>query len=525
MKTKLLTFAVLLCAFSIKAQDASQNDSLLSKERRAELYNMVLTNTKTKLDEYCELIAGQKNRYKAADKLAFVKQFKTIFGTVIINNTDIVNNGSAFGYSYNEDKHKFSANMAFSKESWNRFVLDIGTNITNVNDDFKYYTDGAWANDIGLRIGFNYAFAQKQFIYPSNCEITKEKRELYVAEKINELKEAIMLGKNSNELEVIRDRLKENLRDGLALEATYNEADKKKIEKLNKQIELLKKFEKLNKKEKEKKEKEIIAALTKYYKTLNIFDLNTLGLPGTTEPDYIIENIDNYTSELLTEFDMKNNDFHGYSVWWVNANANISNNTFKMSNDSIIDSSIQEKYGNLMKLSFEGSLNYNRNGSRLLMFAKAYGKFNRGSFLDAPNLKDTKLTIVQDASNPNDVHYNIQDEEGNVIQRYENIRDAKYNVDLGTYLTTFFMFDKTLGLTGKANFNFPSGSNLEMNYKPNYSATVGAAFRVASKEWSKATFTINAGFENVLYDVNAFDFFMVKASIGLPFSIFEKKKE
>lgn len=525
MKTTLLTAALLIAGCTVFAQNP-----VLTPERKTKIYNLLIQNTEDKLDEYCEVIdttALLKNKiYKGADKQAFTKQFKNIFSTVVINNTDIVNNGSAFGYSFDDDKHKFSANMSFSGENWTRVIIDIGTNITNINDDFKYYADGAWANDIGLRVGFNYAFSPTQFMYPKNCEATKEKRELYIIDKLYELKEVLALGKTSEELETERDSLSDIRRAILKTSQKPVEETKKKIEKLNKQITLLKNFEKLNLKEKEKEEDAVHSRSDSiYFEHIKINDIYLISEAIQEDEDkYLDKNIDKYTSDMLTEFDEKNNDFHGYSIFWFNINANISNNSFKFSNDSIIDTDIYEKYTSLMKLSVESSINYNMHSANWLQYYKGYIRINRGSFLDAPNLKGMDITLRENNTDSENIYYDLVNDTGEVIQQYDNIRDPKYNMDLGGYYTGFFMFKKTLGLTARANFNFPVGKELEMNYKPNYTLLAGLAFRVASAEkWSSATFTINTGFENVLYDVNAFDSFIVKASIGVPFSIFQKK--
>lgn len=176
-------------------------------------------------------------------------------------------------------------------------------------------------------------------------------------------------------------------------------------------------------------------------------------------------------------------------------------------------------------MSIELSYNYSKSAYHIL-FLKAYGKLNRNSFLDVQNLKDEGFDVVPVIYNTKMTasYYTLNNDNNQFVNYYSELKHPVFNMDLGGYVGWLPFFKRTLGFNASLNFNFPI-KGVKVNYKPNYSLLGGLFLRVVSEnKWTSATFTINGGFENTYHDINAWDNFVLKASVGVPFTIFEKAK-
>ncbi|SFU53143.1 hypothetical protein SAMN05216480_10671 [Pustulibacterium marinum] len=640
---KTLTFISFLFSFLVSAQEGIPLSSFSDEFKRSILDDLDLYNRpKHAINDY-----------------TFNKQFKEIFSTVVLTNSNVINNGSAFSYNQDNDKHTFSANFAFmgkgDTDIQNNLILDLGVNMTGTNNDFIFYGDGGWSQDIGGKIGLSFKLNSTQFFLENIKDKYITERETKIIPEITRINQGTIfleqrLKQNSpkliDSLKNIRNKLKELLDKRIKLlnnkdwtgnvswslflaknDSVYEDA----IEFIKSNNELYLKsgeydldvfdntivkyyFIKLLENEREcfkinnrafllyksdiissinnicdsiemedipVKLKNAISSCNKNYKidfldqeldykTLNIESVKDLKknalkyfniikahndslmkkytdnillmyeMLGVTEVAkqeslvdkdsittfYINESVvQNKKNEIFHAYDSKLKVFHGYSFKWFNINANFANNSFGISNDSILTDSIfkekgLEKITTVFRPAIEGSLNYNHLGIRTLQAAQLYSRFTWGSFLDAPFYdKDNTLYKITTQS------LSIVDKDGDELLPYNEITENIQYMDVGGYYTIFYAFERTLGITGRLNLNFPVKNETSMPFKPNYSFYVGPIFRVVGADsWSKATFALNCGFEKQLYDENAWDNFQIKASVGVPFSIFEKKE-
>lgn len=525
---------------------AQQNKPLPDTITKQVIYQNIYDKLKEELGEYCkpeiQIEAEKANRpltaketkkindrkasIKVVNDKSFSKQSKIIFNTVVTSNKDAVNNGSAFGYSQDKDKHKFSANMTFASKKWKYSLIEVGTSISGTDDNFKYYTKGKWANDVSLKIGYNLRLTTSHFSTDTSCNRLSQLRQIAIREKLSKIKDAVKLNYTSVELEKIIKKKNERQYESLKYDSVTNANYKKQADELYNNLVLIKEIENIMDTS-NKKEGSEIRQITK---DLFWYKKNVLNsLVGTTEKDkkdaIVIKQINDYVDQLLSEFDEKNIPFHGYRVTWLNANANISNSALSIKGDTLMVEDIQDIYTGRMKSNIEFSWNLSHVSLKTIQYAKVYTSLNQISFLDSPNLIDLPLMV---APNQADLvsYYNIVDDKNNIIDRYDQIREWKYSLDIGGIYSNLFLFDKTLGFIVRANLNVPAFHNIGMIYDRNYTLLAGPVFRVASKsEWSSATFTINAGVENQLVDDGDWgNRFVVKASVGIPFTIFEKSK-
>lgn len=525
----------------MQAQEAKPLPPAVTPE---DIYQNIYDKLKTELGKYCRyekeieaakegrsLTEKEKNEIKsgkaymvAVNPKSFLKQSKIIFNTVVTGNKDAVNNGSAFAYSQDKDKHKFSANMTFADKKWKRSLIEVGTSISGTDNNFKYYSKGKWANDISLKIGYNLRLSASQFFMDTTCSRINELRQIAIREKLSKIKDAVKLKQTADQLKATMKQKNDRHYQTLEYDDVTNANYKKQADELYKNLVLITEIENIMKTDEEIDGREVrqrIREILDYKKNNSL-----VGDPVKDKNDaIIIQKTNDYVNKILSEFDDLNLPFHGYRVTWLNANANISNSGLSIKGDSLMAESIQKRYTGRMKSNLEFSWNLSRVGLKTIMYTKAYASLNQISFLDSPNLIDMPLFTAPNQADAVS-YYNVVDEENNIIDRYDQIRTWKYSFDIGALYSNLFLFDKTLGVLVRANFNVPAFHNIGMVYDRNYTLLAGPVFRAAGKsEWSSATFTISAGVENQLVDDGDWgNRFVVKASVGIPFTIFEKSK-
>lgn len=218
--------------------------------------------------------------------------------------------------------------------------------------------------------------------------------------------------------------------------------------------------------------------------------------------------------------------YHGYRIFWANINGSYTNSSFSVLNDSVVNENIQEKFSSVSKFTAEVSINFHQKGIKHFYIAQVYGRFNRVGILDNVELIDKKIKA---SPIPSDGQYSLyyydsKAGEAKHFGTYAQIHAPVLMVDYGAYLAYLHPFNQQLGINARVNFSTPYGDN-EYNFSRYYSALIGPIIRLdKDKLFSTATFTINVGFENVLYNENAWDKFVIKASAAIPFNVFEKSK-
>jgi hypothetical protein len=548
----------------------------------------------SKLDDYCIKI-GYKNE-KLFGKTFFQKRFKEIFSTVVVGNSNVVNNGSAFAYTKDKDNNTFSINGTFVYYRW---LYDIGASVKNQTTNYNFYSDKSWTSDVTLSLGLSRRIHGSLFVAKSTksstpCEDLKFKRQAYADTLITKYQKLVnftynigdlqptdivyldntkVIDKLKTKLAAVKNKLGEytkNQRKLLLLKKPENKKSeenkttitnsigKKKILKSDKgeivsisseetKITDLKdgqKTEKILSTENYDNEGANILVTTNskssiseplekktidYQKEINdllAIKATLTELIDLRDNSYDDNEVANYLENKLGAFDEKNDYSTGYSIGWLGLKTFITNSSIALKNEDIIDETIQKKYKNLFKLSVELSYNYSHSAFTTL-FLKTYGKINRNSFLDVNNLIDSGFNVTPVITNPDNVtdYYSITDDNGQVVNLYTELKHPVYNMDMGGYIGWLPLFKKSLGFNLSTNFNFPI-KGVEVNYKPTYSVMAGLLLRVTSEpKWSIATFTINGGFENSYHDVNAWSNFVLRASVGVPFTIFEKAKK
>lgn len=208
-----------------------------------------------------------------------------------------------------------------------------------------------------------------------------------------------------------------------------------------------------------------------------------------------------------------------FAALWVNATAHFGYTTFGIDNDAILKDSNQDAYTGVFKPAISASLYFYKYGSKATQFAQFRAGFTWGNTFDSPLYNDMNFQLMQSQQG-----FDLYNENGHYVQPYSDLKKKITYVDLGLQYTNFCFFDAVLGLTASTNFNFPVNNNITGSYKPNYSALAGVAIKINHlNSWTAATISLTGGVEDTMYSEIAFDGFVAKLGIAVPFSIFKKR--
>jgi hypothetical protein len=406
--------------------------------------------------------------WKAANDSIFGVEFQNIFSTVVVGSNDVVASGSAFSYTQDKFKNTFSVNGVIKR--YGSTLIDMGLSIKNEKNNFDFYSEGSWQNDIGIKLGISVPFGYKQYYDRDKCDSVQVLRKKSMYDKVKKYQliasRSATINKRLAELELL-------IANPIQGQATNIYDEYLKLEE----------------------EKKILDKLTQ-------------------------ESFEGLMTKDFAEFDNTNNIFHGYRLFWINTSFTGINSSMKIANQDIINEDIQKKYKSLLKFSIDFQGNFQYYGIRNLVMANLGLRLNRGSFLDEPSLSRSTFIVSQPSGAD---FYNVVDADGNFIQRYDQLKKPLMNMDFGGHVAYLFLFKKGVGLNAKFNFNFPMKSTVVADYQQNYSATAGFIVRVNKKDkWSAATFTLNGGVEREPFKTHASDNFVLKASVGVPFGVFDR---
>ncbi len=256
--------------------------------------------------------------------------------------------------------------------------------------------------------------------------------------------------------------------------------------------------------------------------TLDSTQLVAMKAELVTNPSAIAKKIMNGYSKT----DDATKPYHGYKISWINVNASYTNSPFAIVNDSVMVDVVQKKFSSISKGTVESNYNFHLKGLKNFYILQVYGRLNRVSILDNVDLIDKKVKVSPTPVN-GDYSLYFYDSDISAVTHfgsYSDIHRPVITADYGLYFAYLRPFDQQLGINVKVNFSTPCGDN-DFNFSRNYSLLFGPIIRLAKdKIFSAATFTINVGFENAKYTENAWDKFIAKASVAIPFNVFEKAK-
>lgn len=420
-----------------------------------------------------------KDSFRIMCDSLFNEQIESIFSTVVLNSSDIITNGSAIAFAQDKDKGTFSFNTTLPLAT--KTYMDIGLSYENKeNFSLNFYSNQALTNDLGLKIGFLFRLNSTQFIKGRPCVNLNEEREQFMRHvKLNEYE--IILNTNLVELQ-------ENLNREYQADAVTEQQLKTKTEN----IKILK--NRINK-------------------------LNALRDKLDNDDFQAIARKDFY------EYDKENVNFTGHSVHWLNINGNFKNSRLTDKYIVINETLDIEKNDDIFKMNLEFSYNYFRDNYQIF-YIQGFTRLNRGSYLDSPLYRNEKeFSVIQ---NPLNSIFEVALNNESILP-YSYLERPYLEGQLGSQILWLFNKKKYFGFSFRASYNFPIGKDLLVPYIHNYNFLLGPTLRSndskdTTLKLSKSTITFLCGFEQVPFNVNAWDLFIVKASIGIPLTLFRATK-
>jgi len=402
-----------------------------------------------------------------------------IYQAIIPNAQNLSNNSSAFTYSHDQDKQTLGISAMFPFPS-KKYFLNTGIYAEASDGIFNLYSSNSWNNNVAFSMGISGVIKSSQYVKDKKeCMECISKRKNYADSLL--LSYAKILGiEDIGILEKERKSIQSRIDSLLALNNVKSISKDttdyiKHLKEINHKIERYNELIKNIEKQKEKK----------------------------------------YFSEKLAEFDKEKDLLSGYNVYWWQANGSIANTTIKIADSLYTGGTRTEKHPTI-QLNVAGM--YNHLGKRTLQYISLGFSIKRGNFLNDPTINEDPSIIYR-----NDVPYIWVDNK--FVGVFDDLVKPVWQYTFSLYYANFFLFERSLGFTFKAEYNNIFKDDIAFNYKKNYTLTFGPIFRAVKEEnFAKATFGILAGFINTPYETKTKDFFSVQAYIGIPFNALIKKQ-
>jgi len=482
------------------------------------LLSQVTETTKPFEQEYTEKIEEELKKY---EKSKIVIQEKLLdenlskaFGYVILSNSDLSSNMSAFSYSQNKEKTNVSINGNFKPWKKRDFYIRFGATATGTKNIFEFYGDGSWSNNVGANIGALFKLGNGgAYFYPKDEDFKylKTKRKLNALEPI----------RNS------RKYSKQTLDDIdsliYALEELSGGIDKNHLKIKKDHQKLLEAIPKLEEPLKQGEIEKVFDILIEEKKKIEVFVNKEMMENRDSITDYI-------KKTAFYNFDKANDKSVGYYLWWLDANVNVSNSNYSFTKDNVDESifqefsendNIEEEY-NVLKASFSLSLNYTSNSRSKVLFAQGGFSVIRGSYLESSLINGTPKVFERE----NEDIFVLRDEKNQELGRFDDIEKNLDTGQLYAYGAIFFTKAKNLGLNLSLRHEYLLNKEADFYYRNNFTALFGPVFRKVKDGETSLTFGIDVGWANAPYsDKKISNDFTARIRLGIPFNIYSKNKE
>ncbi|WP_442267668.1 hypothetical protein ACSIGC_08360 [Tenacibaculum sp. ZS6-P6] len=490
----------------------------------------IATYSQSKREIFNKRLDSITSNYKGAHHGKTIIQSKLLnerltnaFNYVIFNNSDLVDNASAFGVSLNDEKTRVSVNTNFHLwgESKHQFFLKAGINANGSGSFFNLYSRGEWQSNVGGNLGLIWKFKASGLTNEGKNKLNHNKvlRKIFIRDSITKRITSIKKNDYKNKLELYLNALKKGKNDSI-LKRYFK--DLKNLEKIFKAIE------------KYKGNREITNLDFKDYTDSTQNKKNYNSINKLIDLLWSQKKEGNRAlSELIKEtayvYDKKNIKSTGYNFWWLDANVRLNNNSFNFSekaaniNETVLAdfNALEVKKTGINRLNTVVSLNLNwtLNKRYSALYTKAGLQFNSGSFLNS-NLINGTAEIAE--VNTDDL-FIIKDEDEQVLGSFDNIDKTLQYGAFNLYGAYFFGEKKVFGLNLSLAHRFKIKTPANSFYQDNYSLLFGPVFRKPKDNKTGLTFGIDIGFDNARYDKNAYKNFVARIRVGIPFNLYKMK--
>jgi len=481
MKYLLLIILLSFCTKQMLSQEVSDMKKQLIADR----------DTITK---YYNCEKTSKKNAKAVLPQTLDSSFQTIFNTVILNNNDIVNTGSAGSITQDEKSGKLSVNYAL-QTTWKQF-LNIGVSVESNEGVWNLYTQNSWQNTLALNLGYTMVGKKNgQYFYPTECFKLEVKRKAFL--------DSLMLVYYSN-LSVSVDSIESIIKSNQAF-ITIDSSKMFNADISNDTFNVVKeRYAKL------KQESDSLSVLLKNYNKI--------------KNAYNKKNLKSLFVDEIVKFELRNNIFTGYNIQWWNLGFSFGNTQNKLYNDTLQrDSLIKFNVSDYTRYRFSANYNYVHNGKYFLSFFTGGVSLYNTNFLEKKELKDIPF-IKPDSTGKK---YVFSSDEKNIhLGSLDELKKNIWIVNPSLYYANFFIFKRMLGFEVFGDYKAKLNKLKTADFPDTYSLYAGVIFRVDSKEvLPKATIALDFGLYDAPVERRGADFFSLRLKLGVPFNTIVKKKE
>jgi len=474
MKAKLLLLLLLACVGVMHGQekkiDKALSLAIAAKYRQSIDSTFQLYNEKDK---------------KVIHPKALTKNLNTVYQSIIPNNQSLNDNTSSFSYTQSNENQKIAIATAYQFGYSKKNFLNVGVSAEGKNGIFNLYSDKSWSNNTSLSIGYSRVIKGGSQFYSKN-ELKKSR----LMERRKLFKDSLSARIQYNALldqDVLKTKLKEEQDKLDKFQELYLGNENDTNEKIIEQLTLIDKN------------------IKDYTKRIEEYEY--------LKKQFCEDNVNEDVADKFVGFDTKNDIMYGYNVFWFQVNSKLMNNTYTFKEETNKDNTANR---NVFHVNISSSIMWNMLGNRTMQYATFGVSTFRGSYLSNPAFKN--MTPVFNGDNVMS--------DGELLGTLDDLKKPVWQYAFNAYYANFFMFKRHLGFSLNAQYNNAFENDIAKNYKENYTVAIGPIFKIQGEdEWNKATFGISAGYENLPSKAVAKDYFILKAYVGVPFNVFQKKSK
>ncbi|MBC9910571.1 hypothetical protein [Chitinophaga varians] len=410
---------------------------------------------------------------------AFDSLYKPILSNVFVGSSNLPQNSTSASFITDANKSSININYIWRPNNAFSHFYSGGVFSKGSNGILGIYSNGSWASETGLNIGYSWAFKKTIFYDADSCDKIRIRR-------ISQLRKIIESYKNIIKQNPPRDTLKAKinlLEDSLKLSLDSSNYVISRIDSTKTRFEQ--------------------------------FLLNdSLIIPQRiNDTSFFYRKLGND----LANWEVLQNVRTGYQFFWIGPNFSISNNSINLIDS--VPKEFKSLYGkkNQLKLLVGVNGNWIRSTKRTLWYARAVLNFSKGSYLDNSIYAKPKAVY-----NPSDKDIYIADENISTIGKYSALKANIWSFEPNVYISWLFAARKQVGLDVTFSANLAPSLPKEVTYQiypSSFTALIGPIFRLITDESiSKGTVGIQCGIVNSQFNTNVWESFSAKFKIGIPFN-------
>lgn len=411
----------------------------------------------------------------------------SLFSTIVLNDADLIKNGTAGSITQDKDKSTLSFNYSSLSKS-KRYLQNFGLYANTIGGIGEIFSGNTWAKGAGLTIGGTWLNPYNTRLYEQKkCEELMKKRNQFS----NILKRKYVEWINSYE-QLKLDSINAMLIINAEISNTNPQYTSQQIEKA-------------------------YATLDSAKQLLEKIRVQTIGIQKLATMEEQSKSYEKIVSNDFIDFDIKNAPYTGYRLHWVTWDINFGVGSNKLYNDTLktSDSLLQFRTRDYLRGRLGVSYNFSHSGPKTLWFVSLGVSVKNTNFLE--DRKITEIPYIQYDSSIKKI--TVKDNEGKSLGSLAELKNSVIAWTPSIYASIFFGKKKAIGIEFNNQYSFFSNKPKDIVMKQQFTSTIGLLLRVNTKEeFSKGTIGLVGGLLNAEEDTHVWkQAFGVQLKVGVPF--------